>query len=224
MRQAAEAVGGPGWRYLVGLVRTSVRVGSLAQGAEVARRAVAAAAPDADAHLSIDLRPHRVVLTLQAHATASVTPRDVALAHEISAALRELGVRTDPEVAGDGLRAVQALEIAIDAQDIPAIRPFWRAVLGYADEPGASGPEDPLADPVGQGPGIWFQQMDAPRPQRNRIHVDITVPDDEADRRLRAALAAGGTLVTDAGAPQFWVLADPEGNEACLTTWQGRDG
>jgi 4a-hydroxytetrahydrobiopterin dehydratase len=25
-------------------------------------------------------------------------------------------------------------------------------------------------------------------------------------------------------APAFWVLADPEGNEACITTWQGRDG
>jgi 4a-hydroxytetrahydrobiopterin dehydratase len=24
-------------------------------------------------------------------------------------------------------------------------------------------------------------------------------------------------------APAFWMLADPEGNEACITTWQGRD-
>jgi 4a-hydroxytetrahydrobiopterin dehydratase len=24
-------------------------------------------------------------------------------------------------------------------------------------------------------------------------------------------------------APAFWLLADPEGNEACVTTWQGRD-
>ena len=31
---------------------------------------------------------------------------------------------------------MQALELAIDAMDIPAIRPFWRAVLGYGDEPG----------------------------------------------------------------------------------------
>ena len=26
-----------------------------------------------------------------------------------------------------------------------------------------------------------------------------------------------------AEAPAFWVLADPEGDEACITTWQGRD-
>ena len=28
----------------------------------------------------------------------------------------------------------------------------------------------------------------------------------------------------DAEAPAFWPLADAEGNEACITTWQGRDG
>jgi len=65
--------------------------------------------------------------------------------------------------------------------------------------------------------------MDAPRPQRNRMHVDITVAHDEAPGRLRAALAAGGTLVRDADAPAYWVLADAEGNEACICTWQNRD-
>jgi 4a-hydroxytetrahydrobiopterin dehydratase len=66
--------------------------------------------------------------------------------------------------------------------------------------------------------------MDEPRPQRNRIHLDVSVPHDEAPRRIDAALAAGGVLVSDAEAPAFWVLADAEGNEACITTWQGRDG
>jgi 4a-hydroxytetrahydrobiopterin dehydratase len=75
-----------------------------------------------------------------------------------------------------------------------------------------------------QGPPIWLQRMDRPRPQRNRIHFDICVPHDEAPRRIEAVLAAGGGLVSAARAPAFWVLADPEGNEACVTTWQGRDG
>jgi 4a-hydroxytetrahydrobiopterin dehydratase len=66
--------------------------------------------------------------------------------------------------------------------------------------------------------------MDAPRPQRNRIHFDVSVAHDEAQERIAAAVAAGGTLTYDAEAPAFWVLADPEGNEACVTTWQGRDG
>jgi 4a-hydroxytetrahydrobiopterin dehydratase len=66
--------------------------------------------------------------------------------------------------------------------------------------------------------------MSEPRPQRNRIHLDISVPHDEARRRIENALAAGGVLVSDTEAPAFWVLADAEGNEACITTWQGRDG
>jgi 4a-hydroxytetrahydrobiopterin dehydratase len=40
--------------------------------------------------------------------------------------------------------------------------------------------------------------------------------------RIDAALAAGGTLVTEEHAPAFWVLADADGNRACLTTWQDR--
>jgi 4a-hydroxytetrahydrobiopterin dehydratase len=79
-----------------------------------------------------------------------------------------------------------------------------------------------IVDPKRLGPAFWFQQMDAPRPQRNRIHVDVTVPHDEAEARVAAALAAGGRLVSDARARAFWVLADPEGNEACVCTWQDR--
>jgi len=30
-------------------------------------------------------------------------------------------------------------------------------------------------------------------------------------------------MLSDAEAPAFWVFADPEGNEACITIWQGRE-
>src|SRR6266511_1694559 len=66
----------------------------------------------------------------------------------------------------------------------------------------------------------WFQPMDAPRPQRNRIHIDVWVPHDQADVRVAAAIAAGGHLVTDRYAPSWWTLADTEGNEADVCTWQ----
>ncbi|WP_238157141.1 VOC family protein [Kribbella sp. VKM Ac-2571] len=155
---------------------------------------------------------------------AAVTTLDVELALRISATADRSGFVTGPEIGTGAARSVQVLEIALDALDIAGIRPFWRAVLGYTGEAGAEGPEDPLVDPVGQGPAIWFQQMDEPRPQRNRIHFDICVPHDEASRRVEMALAAGGRLVSATRAPAFWVLADLEGNEACVTTWQGRDG
>ena len=115
-RAASEAVAGQGWRFLLGTLRTTVPVVSLAQAAEVAARAVAACGDDADGHLCADLRPERVVLTLRSAGPAGVTGRDVDLAHRISAAVPP----TEPG-------PVQLLEIAVDALDIPAVRPFWRA-------------------------------------------------------------------------------------------------
>jgi 4a-hydroxytetrahydrobiopterin dehydratase len=213
---ASDAVTGLGWRYILGEFRTHVRTGSLPLAADVAARAAAVAG--AQGHLRMDVRADRVIFSLQTAEVAWVTPHDVELARRISALAGEFRLSTRPGGGGD--RSVQAVEIGIDAMDIAAVRPFWQAVLGYADEPGGG---NGLIDPLGQGPAVWFQQMDAPRPQRNRIHFDVSVPHDEARRRIRDTIAAGGKLVYDAEAPAFWVLADLEGNEACVTTWQGRD-
>jgi pterin-4a-carbinolamine dehydratase len=220
---ASAAVGGIGWRYLHGTLDASVPVRSLAQASEVAAAAVAACGRDADAHLRVDMRPDRVELSVQARALNAATGRDAQLAHRIDAALAGLGLAPAGPTSAASPRPVQALELAIDALDIPAIRPFWKAVMGYADEPGSDGGQDAIVDPAGQLPAIWFQQMDSPRPQRNRIHFDITVAHDEAEPRVRAALAAGGRLVDDSFARSFWVLADAEGNEACVCTWTDRD-
>ncbi|MEV4378147.1 VOC family protein [Streptosporangium sp. NPDC049644] len=222
-REISDAVGDLGWRYVLDVVRTSVAVASPARAVEVVARAVAVAGAEGERSLEMDVRPGRVVLTLRSPVTGAVTPVEVELAGRISAVVAELGLSTGTDVGGREVRSVQVLEIAIDAIDIAAVRPFWKAVMGYHDEPGASGGEGALVDPVGQGPAIWFQRMTAPRAQRNRIHLDVSVPHDEAPHRIEAALAAGGVLLSDASAPSFWVLADVEGNEACVTTWQGRD-
>jgi 4a-hydroxytetrahydrobiopterin dehydratase len=269
-REASEAVGDQGWRFVLGTLRTSVVVGSLAGAVEAAARAVEACGADADEHLRLDLRPHHVSLTLRPRTFGGVTARDAELARLITAALRTMGLATTPGTRAIGLamvsdsramglattpgtramglammsdsratspskaspssagtdasiRSVQEWEVAIDALDIASVRPFWKAVLGYTDEAGKHGPEERLVDPLRQGPAVWFQQMSEPRAQRNRIHFDISVPHDEAPGRITAALAAGGHLVSDEWAPSFWVLADREGNEVCVTTWQGRD-
>ena len=169
----------------------------------------------------MDIRADRLLLSLQTADVAWVTTRDVDLARQISAVAEEFRLTTTPGEGGE--RTVQALEIGIDTMNVALIRPFWKAVLGYVDEAPPSCEQNALVDPFGQGPAIWFQQMDAPRPQRNRLHFDVSVPHDEAHRRIEATIAAGGKLLSDAEAPAFWVLADPEGNEACVTTWQGRD-
>ena len=159
---------------------------------------------------AVDLRNEGVTVRLRTHDVGGLNGRDVELARRISAA-RELGLPADPS-------AVQSVQVTIDALVGSKVMPFWRAVLGYQEV----GDED-LVDPHRRGPSFWFQQMDAPRPQRNRIHVDIAVPHDEAESRIAAAIAAGGHLVTDRYAPAWWVLADAEGNEACVATWMGRD-
>jgi 4a-hydroxytetrahydrobiopterin dehydratase len=166
----------------------------------------------------LDLRPDgsvRVRLVSDGHRGLSTADAETARIVSAIAATHRLTPRPIP---------MSRLEIAIDAIDIDVVLPFWRAVLGYVDEPTPPGRQViAVIDPARIGPPFWFQQMDEPRPQRNRIHLDVTVPHDEADDRITAALAAGGILVSDAEARAFWVLADPEGNEACITTWQDRD-
>jgi 4a-hydroxytetrahydrobiopterin dehydratase len=218
--RAVEAIG---WRYLLETLCTSVAVTSLDQALQIAAAAAAAGGADTDEHLHVDVRPDRVELSLQTRATGRLTTRDIELAHSITAAVAHLGGATAGATSAELARPVQMLEIAIDAIDIPAIRPFWRAVMALADEPGSSNPDDAVIDPTGQLPTIWFQQMDQPRPQRNRIHFDITVSHDEADARVKAALDAGGVLVSDEAARSFWILADVEGNEVCVCTWLDRD-
>jgi 4a-hydroxytetrahydrobiopterin dehydratase len=213
-QEISDAVDEWGWRLMLGAIYAEVEVEALAQAAEVVR--VAADTAGADGHLSVDVRADRVVFRLQSAAVGAVTGLDIRLAQTLASQLSARGSRLRPGTH-------QALEIAIDALDIPAVRPFWKAITGYVDEPGPSDLNEGLIDPLGRGPAIWFQQMDAPRPQRNRIHLDVDVPHDAARGRIEAALAAGGRLLSDSAAPAFWVLSDAEGNEACVCTWQGRD-
>ncbi|WP_175484222.1 VOC family protein [Modestobacter sp. DSM 44400] len=95
------------------------------------------------------------------------------------------------------------LELAVYALGIPAVRPFWKAVLGYVDEPAErDDPTGGLVDPAGQLPAVWFQQMDAPRSKRNRVHLDVTVaptkgrcPSVRPGGRRAAARRIGGPRV-----------------------------
>lgn len=212
----SDAVSPLGWRLVLGAVYTEVLTPDLAAAVAVATVVAEVAGPQAQGHLNLDVRADRVVMRLRS--ADGVTAHDIALARRISAALAERGAATAP-----GDVSVQAIEVAIDAIDIPAVRPFWKAVTGYVDEAGPSDLSGGLVDPAGRGPALWFQQMDVPRPQRNRIHLDVDVPHDQAAARIEAALAAGGVLLSERAAPAFWVLADAEGNEVCVCTWQGRD-
>ena len=230
--QVCQAVDPLGWRLILGVVTTHVLVSSLEEAVRAVTIAVSAAGADGTGHLTAEVTSGRAVLRLHTAVRGAVTGLDLALARRVTEALAAESLTT---VAGDAVPP-QTIEIAIDALDIARVRPFWQAVTGYVDEPQpADLPPDALVDPLGRGPAIWFQQMDEPRGRggqersdpgnviRNNIHLDVDVPPEHAQARIDAALAAGGTLLDAGAAPSFWVLADPEGNEACICTWQGRD-
>lgn len=197
------------WRYMLGTIRADFDAGGFPAAAELVTK-VAAAAEAAAHHPDLDVRyPGRVRVVLTTHATGGLTTADVDLAREVSSLASEVGATA----AVDG---TQAVEFAIDTMDADRIRPFWAAVLGYEDNGGY------LIDPHRSGPPLWFQTMDEPRRERSRFHVDVSVSHDSAPRRIDAALAAGGTMVNDQHARSWWVLADADGNEACICTWQDR--
>ena len=207
----AQLPGLDDWRIVLGHIDAHFRAGSF-EGATALAARIAAAAEAVQHHPDIDIRyPDRVHVLLTTHASGGLTELDADLARTISALATEAGAGSEPQRA-------QGLEVAIDALDIPGVLPFWRAVLGYVDD----GP-DAVSDPLRIGPSFWFQQMDEPRLERNRIHIDVTVGEDEAEARIAAALDAGGTMLSDSAARAFWVLSDIEGNEVCVCTWQDRD-
>ena len=205
---AAEGV--EDWRVVFEGACAHFRTGTFATGLALVNE-IGRLAEAANHHPDIDLRYGGVTVRLWTHELMGLSERDVSLAQQISTTARDLGVTADPS-------AVQTVQIAIDALVSTEVMPFWRAVLGYEQ----AGDED-LLDPRRRGPAIWFQEMAEPRTERNRIHVDVSVPHDQAEARVAAGVAAGGRVVFDRYAPAWWTLADPEGNEVDIATWMGRD-
>jgi 4a-hydroxytetrahydrobiopterin dehydratase len=193
------------WRVMAYAACTHFRTGSLKEGVALAA-AISRLAEASGRHPDVDLRADGVTVRLKVNQAGELSEADATLAGEISAAGRELGIPVE-------LSGLQQFQVAIDALVIPDVMPFWAAVLGYHQM------FDVLVDPHSEGPTFWFQQMDAARPQRNRIHIDLYLPEDHARARIDAAVAAGGRIVNDAHAPEWWTLADPEGNEVDVAPW-----
>lgn len=209
-KQFHDCAGVEDWRVLWSVAFALYRTGDFATGVKLVEQ-IGRLAEAAGHHPALNLRTGVLEVRLVTEASWSLTDLDLRLAREISAAAKELGVSADPD-------HTRTWEFAIDALDVDKVRAFWCAVLGYR----LAGDSD-IADPDGLYPPVYVQQMDAMRTGRNRIHIDVGVPHDQAEARVQAALAAGGTLVSDKGAPMWWTLADPEGNEVDLATWVGRD-
>ncbi|MFC5010252.1 VOC family protein [Nocardioides plantarum] len=199
------------WRILFWRLHARFATGDFATGVRLVE-AIGEAAATADHHPDVDLTYAAVDVRLSSHDVGGVTQRDVRLAREISAAAGRLGATPRPD-------QVSVLELGLDTADFGGVKAFWAALLGYEPSPHH---EAELVDPDGTMPTIWAQSTDPHETPRQRWHLDLRVPPEVVEARIRAALDAGGTLVSDERAPAFWVLADAQGNQACLTTWLGR--
>jgi hypothetical protein len=136
------------------------------------------------------------------------------------------------------------VQVAIDCKDPHALVRFWAAVMDYTVEDhselinsliaaGQVTREDTVevdgklhfatasacSDPTGNGPRLLFQVVPEPKTVKDRIHLDLHFGEDRRDAEVERIIALGATKLWDGEqGPQRWVtLADPEGNEFCVS-------
>lgn len=202
-----------GWAYLLGGLQTRIATPDFAAGLALVN-AIAAAA-GGTGHLSLELRETHVDVRLTGPDEGGVDEQAVRLAQLVTTAAAGAGLT--PATA-----TISRLELGLDTPDRATVLPFWAAALGLEPPAVDPGVANEVRDPAGVLPTVWFQPSGLSEP-RQRWHPDVWLDPGQVQPRIDAALAAGGTLVSDAEAPAFWVLADPEGNQVCLCTWQDRD-
>lgn len=208
-QQIVEA-GLDGWTFLLhyGLhgLQTRIHTKCFADGARIVHE-IGQAAEGLQHHADLDLRESWIdVRLVSGYDVGGVTEVDVQLARRISAIATAAGAQNERT-------SVSSLELALDTPDHEKIAPFWAAVLDREYVSGDGWGD--VGDQHQVHPIIWFQRSGSEEP-RQRWHLDVWVDPSQVKGRIDAAVAAGGTLVSDA------TLSDPDGNKVCLCTWQGR--
>lgn len=109
---------------------------------------------------------------------------------------------------------------------------YWRSRgIPEAELEGAGEEPEFIVDPAGVRPRIWFQAVPEPKSAKNRLHLDIDVTDGRSGstQSRRAWVDAEVARLVTLGAQRLRVLApegadyyavvmaDPEGNEFCVS-------
>jgi len=204
----SKAEGVEDWRVLYWGAKALFHTGDFATGAKFVA-AIAEHAAELGHDPLVDLRDDSVAVQVVT-VGVGLSDQDLELARRVTRTAAELGLPADPS-------GVQQMELAVDAADPAALVPFWRAALGYVQVA-----ETLLVEPNLIGPSFSIHGKEYVAPH-NRIHVDVSVPHDQAQARVDAVLAAGGRLLGDRNAPSYWSLIDAEGNVVDIATWQDRD-
>lgn len=217
--QIAEACPG-GWAlyiyYGLAEIQTRIHTKDFATGHQIVN-AIGEVAEEMNHHADLDLRTSRVDVRLTSgYEIDGVTQTDLRLARRISDIAAAAGVQHECD-------SISRLELFLDTPDHERIGPFWAAVLNRRYLTGTSHvtgrPWADVGDPYQTQPMISFGHPASEEPHR-RWHPEIWVDPTQVQPRLDAALAAGGTVVSDELAPRLWELSDPDGNRVTLITWQ----
>ena len=112
----------------------------------------------------------------------------------------------------EGVGALHA--IVMDVNDLETCGKFWSQVLGtdilFQDE------RYLRLGHKGERPTLLLQRVPEPHREKNRVHLDLDVPD--LDAAVRRVQGLGGHKLRQLNEYDFqWVvMADPDGNEFCL--------
>lgn len=111
------------------------------------------------------------------------------------------------------------IEIVIDCVDPRRLAGFWREALGYGELWAA---DDLVVLVPGEGAEVpvLLQRVPEPKVGKNRVHIDLVMGDVEAEvGRLEAMGAKRAHPGVQTYGPTEWVvMADPAGNEFCVST------
>ncbi len=118
----------------------------------------------------------------------------------------------------DGASGLRVTEVVIDCADHGRVVDFWAAALGY--ERSEVNEQYVALVPPAREPGLpplLFQKVPEPKTVKNRVHLDFQA-DVMADEVARL-VGLGATVLAERSLDDFsWtVLADPEGNEFCVS-------
>ena len=200
-----EAEGLEDWVVLHGGPTSVFKTKTLADASALAQ--AIAQLPGLDctpAHMSILTKSLTIRLTREVWNTEI---EHIELAREISKIANSHAAVAAPIMVQEVQFAIAAKPDAIDVG-------FWRAVLGY--QPML---DDAGIDPLGISSNVWMQDLNADKPLRHAMHIDVSVSKEHAQSRVDAAVAAGGIIVDSSEAPSWWVLADRSGNKVCVVAW-----
>jgi predicted enzyme related to lactoylglutathione lyase len=118
-------------------------------------------------------------------------------------------------------------QVTVDCADPHMTADWWAETLGWRVEPQDEAfirrmiSSGRAADPDGtlRASRVLFQAVPEAKAVKNRVHLDVRIGADDVERAV-AALVARGAKVLHGGqqGPYTWVtLADPEGNEFCVS-------